>query len=95
MFGNILPIELENLIYKNYFSNNVIPDLMNTIITAKNKKYFSQFVLTKMVLYSIMEQATRLINSVVHIPTEQSSKIDSMYYELIHIHTLGLLDIFV
>ena len=61
---DILPIDIEIQIYKYHFNNNVLPELLKRV---KMKDYYKNSVLPELINIAIMDQAARLINSIISI----------------------------
>jgi len=95
---DILPVDIEIKIYKYYFNNNVLPDLIKKI---KMKDYYKNCVLPELVNIAIMDQAARLINSTIStisnsiLDNDDNEVLDKFFYELVYVHTNNLSDIFV
>ena len=94
----MLPVELENLIYQKYFSAYVLPEFFKKYEYKKLKYNFMNNILPLAVNYSIYEKASRIINSMIEINSINSTEcveiLDSLYYNLIQTHKLGIIDLF-
>ena len=94
----MLPVELENLIYQKYFSVFVLPEVLKEYHYKTLKYNFMNNTLPLAINYSIYEKASRIINSMVEINYNISDGyaaiLDSLYYNLIQAHKLGIIDLF-
>jgi hypothetical protein len=93
MFDN-LPVDIELLIYKTYFSKTVIPELGVEAKKVSLKNYYSKTLLPELVSYAIMEQAARIIYSTYDNGYTEYYKLDAIFYHLIQLHNDKILDIF-
>ena len=84
-----LPIDIELLIYKHYFTHTIIPELY--------KIYFKKKVIPSVIDLATKEKAGRLINSYITdkiIIASRLNVLDSLYYFLIELHKNKYVDIF-
>jgi len=96
-----LPEDLEIKILREYSKRNIIPLLNDQRRILKQT--FRESVIPRIIEYSIKEQASKIINEIIHISNiEQEvinnhfniTQLDQMYYSLIDIHRSGEFDIF-
>jgi len=98
----VLPIDIELLIFRKYFSGSVIPDL-EEYFQRKSldgiREYFTEVVLYGVEYKAIALKVGKLINSVIPGNIEwdhdSSHKVDKMYYEIFNLHVRKKYDIFV
>ena len=87
---NTLPIDIEIIIYKKYFTHNIIPEFY--------KIYFKKNVIPEVIDIAIKEKASRIINNCyiydTIITASQLHVYDSLYYFLIELHSNNYVDIF-
>ena len=84
-----LPIDIEIIIYKKYFTHTIIPDLY--------KIYFRNNVIPQVIDLAIKEKSGRLINNYISdtiITASQLHVLDNLYYFLIELHSNKYVDIF-
>lgn len=84
-----LPIDIEIIIYKKYFTHNIIPEFY--------KIYFKKNVIPEVIDVAVKEKAGRLINNYISdkiITASQLNVYDSLYYFLIELHSNNYVDIF-
>jgi len=94
---NFLPIEIEYLIFKKYYSQEIVPHLnKNNEIVKKNKlkNYYKNVLLPHLVNISIMDKAGRLINDVINYNLMNTKELDNIFYNLLELHTCKIIDIF-
>ena len=91
-----LPNEIHLYIYSLYYKYNVLPECISHV---QNKSYFKKTVLPECMVFVIGDQASRLINDVLDpgvIPDLSALLVlDEMYYDLVHLHKLGIYDLFI
>jgi len=101
---NFLPIEIECLIFKSYYSQEIVPHLnKNNKIVKKNKlkNYYKNILLPDLINISIMDKAGRLINDVINYNIHNNvhkihniQELDNIFYNLLELHTCKIIDIF-
>jgi len=93
-----LPDELEIKILRKYFQLFVVGQLNSKERVLRNE--FRQTVLPKVIEYSIMEKAGRIINEIIDIDKtvlnnpDNLTRLDEMFYSLVNIHRSGQVDLF-
>lgn len=94
---NCLPMDIEFYIYKTYFSNFVICDLLN----AHKKQYpytCRKISLQKILDIPIKDKASEIINSLIDtnvvLDDSNIAQLDSMFECLVKLHKDGLFNIF-
>jgi len=95
---SILPEDIELLIYKKYFSTEVIRELIIKATSKINQRVRKRIFLNELTEYSIKDKAGRIINTLIDkrvtLDDYNLSKLDEMFYSLVDLHKNGLFDIF-
>ena len=95
---SILPEDIELLIYKKYFSKEVIREIIIKSTSKINKRIRKRIFLNELTEYSIKDKAGRIINTLIDktvtLDDYNISKLDEMFYSLVDLHKNGLFDIF-
>ena len=92
-----LPIEIECLIFKSYYSQEIVPHLNKNneiIIKNKLKNYYKTTLLPHLINISIMDKAARLINDLINNIIMNTKELDNIFYNLLELHTCKIIDIF-
>jgi hypothetical protein len=92
-----LPIEIECLIFKSYYSQEIVPHLnKNNEIIKKNKlkNYYKTTLLPDLINISIMDKIGRLINHIINNVITNIKELDNLFYNLLELHTCKIIDIF-
>jgi hypothetical protein len=93
-----LPDELEIKILRKYFELFIVGHLNSKERVLRTE--FRQTVLPKVIEYSIMEKAGRIINEIIDIDNtvlnnqDNLARLDQMFYSLVNIHRSGQVDLF-
>ena len=93
-----LPDELEIKIIRKYFQLFVVNKLISKELQLK--VFFRETVLPKVIEYSIMEKAGKIINETIDIDNtvlnnqDNLNRLDEMFYSLVNIHRSGQVDLF-
>ena len=95
---NLLPEDIELLIYKKYFSKEVIPGVIIKSTLKINQRLRRRIFLNELRDYSIFRKAGNIINSLIDkrvtMDEYNVSKLDEMFYSLVNLHKNSLFDIF-
>jgi len=97
-----LPEELEIKILRKYFELFVVGQLNSKERVLRNefRNEFRQTVLPKVIEYSIMEKAGKIINEIIDIDNtvlnnpDNLNRLDQMFYSLVNIHRSGQVELF-
>jgi hypothetical protein len=93
-----LPEELEIKILRKYFELFVVGQLNSKERVLRNE--FRQTVLPKVIEYSIMEKAGKIINEIIDIDNtvlnnpDNLNRLDQMFYSLVNVHRSGEVELF-
>jgi hypothetical protein len=95
---SILPEDIELLIYKKYFSKEVIREIIMKATSKINKRIRKRIFLNELRDYSIFIKAGKIINSIIDknitMDDDNISKLDEMFNSLVDLHKNGVFDIF-
>lgn len=93
-----LPEELEIKIIRKYFELFIVDQLNSKERVLRTE--FRQTILPKVIEYSIMEKAARIMNEIIDVDKQvlevldNLNRLDEMFYSLVNIHRSGQVDIF-
>ena len=98
----LLPTELELLIFRKYFTMTLLPELKEHFEKKSLdvlKEYFTEVVLYGVEYKAISLKVAKLLNSVIDqniiYDVDTEIKLDKMYYEIFNLHVKKKYDIFV
>lgn len=94
-----IPEDCERLIYKNYYCNHVIPELVFKIKEINTKNHFNENVITELKDSAVYTKAEKIINSIIDKKNIERTidnfiRIDEMFYTLVDLHNQGIFDLF-